>query len=149
MTRFLPHVTVACVIPRDDQFLLVRELIDGEEKLNQPAGHLEPDETLPQAAIRETLEETGWGITLTGVVGVDLYKAPGNGETYVRTTFIGSPVQHHPELVLDEGIIGPIWLTREQIAEARDKLRSPMVLSVIDDYLTGRRFGLEVVAVDR
>ncbi|WP_041523030.1 NUDIX hydrolase [Gilvimarinus agarilyticus] len=149
MTRFLPHVTVACVIPRNDQFLLVRELIDGEEKLNQPAGHLEADESLAQAAIRETLEETGWDITLTGIVGVDLYKAPANGETYVRTTFIGNPVQHHPELALDDGIIGPVWLTREQIAEAYNKLRSPMVLNVIDDYLAGRRFGLEVVAVDR
>lgn len=148
MSRFLPHVTVACVIEREGQFLLVRELIDGQERLNQPAGHLEADESLPQAALRETLEETGWDIELTGVVGVDVYKAPANGKTYVRTTFIGKATQHHPELALDDGIIGPEWLTREQVADAFNTLRSPMVLAVIDDYLAGRRFALEVVAAD-
>ncbi|WP_049722130.1 NUDIX hydrolase [Gilvimarinus polysaccharolyticus] len=149
MSRFLPHVTVACVIEHDGKFLLVRELIDGQERLNQPAGHLEANESLQQAALRETLEETGWDIELTGVVGIDLYKAPANNETYVRTTFIGTIIKHHPELSLDDGIIGPEWLTREQVADARSILRSPMVLDVIDNYLAGRRFALEVVAADR
>jgi 8-oxo-dGTP pyrophosphatase MutT (NUDIX family) len=149
VTRFLPHVTVACVIERDGRFLLVRELINGQERLNQPAGHLEANESLQQAARRETLEETGWEVTLTGVVGVDLYQAPANNTTYVRTTFIGTAVRHRPELSLDVGIIGPVWLSRAQVARAYPQLRSPMVLEVIDDYLAGRRFALEVVAPDR
>jgi 8-oxo-dGTP pyrophosphatase MutT (NUDIX family) len=182
MKRFLPHVTVACIIERDGKFLLVRELIDGQERLNQPAGHLEADESLQQAAVRETLEETGWDIELTGVVGVDVYKAPANNETYVRTTFIGKAIKHRPTFTLDDGIdvykapannetyvrttfigkaikhrptftlddgiIGPQWLTRDQVAASLDTLRSPMVLGVIDDYLAGRRFALEVVATD-
>ncbi|MCP8898166.1 NUDIX hydrolase [Gilvimarinus xylanilyticus] len=141
---FMPHVTVACVIERDAQFLLVREWIDGRERLNQPAGHLEANETLAQAAVRETLEETGWHIELTGVVGVDLYTAPANGVTYVRTTFIGRALEEDANPQLDEGIIGPEWLTRDEIAARREQLRSPMVLDIIDQYLAGRRYPLEV-----
>lgn len=141
---FNPHVTVACVVEKDGRFLLVREMIDGCEQLNQPAGHLEANETLQEAAKRETLEETGWRIELTGVVGIDLYTAPANGITYVRTTFIANAVTHLPQLPLDQGIIGPIWLDRDEIASRREQLRSPMVLQIVDDYLAGRRFPLEV-----
>lgn len=140
----MPHVTVACVIERNDQFLLVREWIDGRERLNQPAGHLEAKETLAQAALRETLEETGWHIELTGVVGVDLYTAPANGVTYLRTTFIGRALEEEANAQLDEGIIGPVWLSRDEIAARGEQLRSPMVLDIVDQYLAGRRYPLEV-----
>ncbi|MBU2886418.1 NUDIX hydrolase [Gilvimarinus agarilyticus] len=141
---FQPHVTVATIVEQEGQFLLVREWIDGQERLNQPAGHLEAGETLAQAAGRETMEETGWEVEVTGVVGVDLYKAPANQITYVRTTFIARAVQHNAEAPLDTGIIGPIWLSVEQIRSRAAQLRSPMVLKVIEDYLSGRRFPLEV-----
>lgn len=146
---FTPHVTVACIIEREGQFLLVRERIDGEEKINQPAGHLEANETLQEAAIRETLEETGWHIALSGVTGIDLYTAPANGVTYARTTFIATALKHDPDAVLDEGIIGPIWLTRDEIASRQSELRSPMVLNIVDQYLAGRRYPLEVVGQHR
>ncbi len=89
-----PHVTVATIIERDNRYLMVYEESDGKKVYNQPAGHLDPDETLADAAIRETLEETGWSIKLTGVVGVNLYTAPSNGITYFRTTFIGEAIRH-------------------------------------------------------
>jgi|SRR5690554_887999 len=148
MSRLITRATVACVIEREGRFLLVREQINGQLRLNQPAGHLEADESLQQAALRETLEETGWDVELTGVVGVNLYKAAGSGSTFLRTTFIARALRHHPERPLDEGIVGPVWLTRQQVAACRDSHRSPMVLGVIDDYLAGRRFALEVVAAD-
>lgn len=141
---FTPHVTVATVVEQSGRFLLVRERIGGEEKLNQPAGHLEANESLQQAAVRETLEETGWEVEATGVVGIDLYQAPANGVTYVRTTFIARPLHHRPDAPLDTGIIGPIWLTPGEIRERAAQLRSPLVLKVIEDYLSGRRFPLEV-----
>ena len=92
-----PHVTVATLVQQGDRFLMVRELIDGEVRINQPAGHLEADETLAEAALRETREETGWQVELTGVVGIDLYTSPTNGVTYVRTTFIAHPLSHYRE----------------------------------------------------
>lgn len=140
-----PHVTVATIIERDKRFLMVYEESDGKLVYNQPAGHLDPDETLHEAAIRETLEETGWTIKLTGVVGVNLYTAPSNGITYFRTTFIGEALTHDANRVLDTGIIEAVWLTYEELLERKEQLRSPMTLQIIDNYLEGRRFPLGVV----
>lgn len=140
-----PHITVATVIERNGRFLMVKEWAEGEQKFNQPAGHLEPNETLREAALRETLEETAWKIKLTGIVGICTYQSPLNGETYVRTTFIADPLEQVPAQPLDEGIIEALWLTRDEVAERQALLRSPMVLQVIDDYLAGRCYPLEVV----
>ncbi|HEY8941179.1 MAG TPA: NUDIX hydrolase [Cellvibrio sp.] len=140
-----PHITVATIVERDKRFLMVYEESDGKKVYNQPAGHLDPNETLHEAAIRETLEETGWNIQLTGVVGVNLYTAPANGITYLRTTFIADALSHDASRPLDTGIIEAVWLTYEQLLERKEQLRSPMTLQIIDDYLAGRRFPLSVV----
>jgi len=140
-----PHVTVATIIERDNRFLMVYEEADGSKVYNQPAGHLDPDESLQQAAVRETLEETGWTIRLTGVVGVNLYTAPSNGITYLRTTFIGEALSHDPQRKLDTGIIEAVWLTYEELVARKDELRSPMTLQIVEDYRAGRRFSLDVI----
>ncbi len=140
-----PHVTVATIIERDNRYLMVYEESDGKKVYNQPAGHLDPDETLQEAAIRETLEETGWTVKLSGVVGVNLYTAPSNGITYFRTTFIGEAVSHDANRSLDTGIIEAVWLTYEELLERKDQLRSPMTLQIVEEYRAGRRFSLEVV----
>lgn len=142
-----PHITVATIVERDNRFLMVYEEADGQKVYNQPAGHLDPDETLHEAAIRETLEETGWTIELTGVVGVNLYTAPSNGVTYLRTTFIGKALSHDNQRQLDTGIIEAVWLTYEELVARKDQLRSPMTLQIIDDYRNGRVFPLNVVGV--
>lgn len=98
-----PHVTVATIVERDNRFLMVYEEADGKKVYNQPAGHLDPNETLKDAAVRETLEETGWTVSLTGVVGVNLYTAPSNGITYLRTTFIAEALSHDQTRQLDTG----------------------------------------------
>ncbi|QEY14802.1 NUDIX hydrolase [Cellvibrio sp. KY-GH-1] len=140
-----PHVTVATIIERDNRYLMVYEESDGKKVYNQPAGHLDPNETLLDAAIRETLEETGWAIQLTGVVGVNLYTAPSNGITYFRTTFIGEAISHDAKRPLDTGIIEAVWLSYEELLERKEQLRSPMTLQIIEDYRAGRRFPLSVV----
>jgi len=142
-----PHVTVATIIERENRFLMVYEEADGKKVYNQPAGHLDPDETLHQAAIRETLEETGWTIQLTGVVGVNLYTAPSNGVTYLRTTFIGEALHHDTERKLDTGIIEAVWLTYEELVARKAQLRSPMTLQIIEDYRNGRIFPLSVIGL--
>jgi 8-oxo-dGTP pyrophosphatase MutT (NUDIX family) len=142
-----PHVTVATIIERDNRFLMVYEEADGKTVYNQPAGHLDSDETLHQAAIRETLEETGWAIQLTGVVGVNLYTAPSNGVTYLRTTFIGEALHHDAQRKLDTGIIEAVWLTYEELVARKAHLRSPMTLKIIEDYRNGRIFPLSVIGV--
>ena len=143
--RFTPHVTVATIVEDNGRFLMVEELAEGRAVFNQPAGHLEADESLIQAALRETLEETGWDVELTAVTGIYLYTAPSNGITYQRICFAAKPVRHHPDLALDHGIIGPQWLTRDALITQSKRLRSELVMQCIDDYLAGERFALSLI----
>lgn len=139
-----PHVTVATVVPDGGRFLLVEEEVRGRLVLNQPAGHLDPDETLQAAAVRETLEETGWEVRLECLLGVQQWCSP-SGRQFVRFTFAAQPLRHDPERVLDAGIVRAIWLPRDDVHAAADRLRSPMVLASIDDWLAGRRLPLDAI----
>ncbi|MGE8360224.1 NUDIX hydrolase [Pseudomonas sp.] len=140
-----PHITVATVIEDQGRFLFVEELKGGRLVLNQPAGHLEPDESLREAALRETLEETGWDVELTGLLGIYLYTAPSNGVTYQRICFIARPLRHHPERALDTDISGITWLNRDELASQPERWRSELVLRCVDDYLAGERGALALV----
>lgn len=139
-----PHVTVATVVPRDGRFLLVEENVRDRLVLNQPAGHLDPAETLHDAALRETREETGWDVELTCLVGVQQWQAPG-GDQFLRFTFAAEALRHDPTRPLDTGIVRALWMTREEVAAAGERLRSPMVLAGIDDWLGGRRLPLDAI----
>ncbi|MBD9629819.1 NUDIX hydrolase [Pseudomonas sp. PDM19] len=144
--RWLAHVTVATIVEDQGRFLLVEEMsADKKQVFNQPAGHLEANETLLEAAVRETLEETGWNVELTAVTGIYLYTAPSNGVTYQRVCFAARPQRHHPERELDDGILGARWMTREELAAQPDRWRSHLVLRCIDDYLEGERFPLALI----
>ena len=103
-----PDVTVATVVVRDGRLLMVEETVRGARVLNQPAGHLEPDESLLEAALRETLEETGWEVTLTAFIGAYQWKAPADGRHFLRLAFAAEPLRHHPERPLDEGRIASV-----------------------------------------
>ncbi|WP_341938402.1 NUDIX hydrolase [Marinimicrobium sp. C2-29] len=140
-----PHVTVATVVERNGRFLFVYEEAEGRRVYNQPAGHLEPNESLTDAAVRETLEETRWQVRPTALLGIGLYRAPANGVTYLRHTFAAEAVEEHPQRPLDEGIIEPRWLTRDELLARESEWRSPMVLQAVDDFLDGKRYPLELL----
>ena len=140
-----PHITVATIVEANGRFLMVEESKGGRLVLNQPAGHLEPNETLRQAALRETLEETGWTVELNGVVGIYLYTAPSNGVTYQRVCFAATPLTHDPQRTLDEGITGALWMTRDELAAQPERWRSELILRCIDDYLAGQAYDLAIV----
>lgn len=140
-----PDVTVATVVVRDGKVLCVEELVGGRRVLNQPAGHLEPDEALAEAALRETLEETAWDVRLTAFVGAYQWKAPETGRHYLRFAFAAEPLRHHPGRALDTGILAALWLTPGELLEARDRHRSPLVWEAVADCLGGRRQPLSVL----
>lgn len=128
-----PHATVATIVERDDKLLLVEEQSHGKMVFNQPAGHVDEGESIFAAAIRETLEETGWKVELQSFIGTYIYNAPENNVTYYRFCFSAQPIQQATQQ-LDQDIIAAHWLSREQISDLADELRSPLVQKCIDDY---------------
>lgn len=143
---FRPDVTVAAVVERDGQFLVVEERAARRIVLNQPAGHLERGETLLDAVMRETLEETACVLTPEALVGVYLWHSAGADRTFLRVTFCGSVSGPDPARRLDRAILRTLWLTREQLQARAGALRSPLVLRCVDDYLAGARHPLDLLA---
>ncbi len=143
--EWYPHVTVATVVEHNGKFLLVEEHSKEGLVFNQPAGHLEAEEDLPEAAIRETLEETGWHIELLGIVGIGLYTSPHNGVTYHRTTFFGKPLSQDTSLPLDEGIHQALWLSYEEILQQSDRMRSHLVIEAIERYRSGHKYPMDMM----
>lgn len=140
-----PHVTVAAVIEQDGLFLLVEETTDRGIAFNQPAGHLEANEDLISAVKREVFEETAWLFQPQALVGVQLWQRDPLSPCFLRFVFTGHVNGHDADRTLDDGIIAAHWLSREQIAEKQAQLRSPLVLTSIDDYLNGQRYPLSLL----
>lgn len=143
-TRWRPHVTVAAVVEQDNRFLMVEELVDGRPVYNQPAGHLEDGESLTEAVIRETLEETAGRFMPEAVVGVYRWIEPTRGRTYLRTCFTGRCAHFDPRAELDAGIQRAVWLELDELRRGGLALRSPLVLRCIEDYRRGRRYPMEL-----
>jgi 8-oxo-dGTP pyrophosphatase MutT (NUDIX family) len=140
-----PHVTVACVVERDGRFLFVEEAVNGAPVINQPSGHWEAGETLIHGAIREALEETGWEVRPTALLGVYEYQPAELDYCFLRFAFLAEPLLHHPERPLDEGIARALWLTPEELRAEGHRHRSPMVLRCVEDALAGQRFPLAML----
>ena len=138
------HLTVATVVERDSTFLMVRETIDGEQVINQPAGHVEPGEDVMAAALRETMEETGWEVVITGFLGFSNAMSPTTGITYYRLVFVAEALNFNADAEIDNDIDSAEWMTLDEINEPANKPRSEMVHQAIDDFISGRVFSLEM-----
>jgi 8-oxo-dGTP pyrophosphatase MutT (NUDIX family) len=141
-----PEVTVAAIVELDRRFLMVEERIASRLVLNQPAGHLEDGETLVEAVIRETREETAWAFRPDALVGTYLWRNPVDGRSFLRFAFCGSVDDHRPQQPLDKGIVRALWISHDQLLAQSARLRSPLVLSCLEDYLLGKRQALDSVA---
>jgi 8-oxo-dGTP pyrophosphatase MutT (NUDIX family) len=143
-----PSVTVAAIIEREGRFLLVEEETSDGICFNQPAGHLEPNESLLQAVTRETLEEAAWDFSPTALVGMYMSRYLSSRTrqevTYLRFAFSGELGRQH-DRALDHGILRTVWMTRDELAQCESKHRSPLVLRCIDDYVKGKRAPLSVI----
>jgi 8-oxo-dGTP pyrophosphatase MutT (NUDIX family) len=150
--RWKPSVTVAAIIEQAGRFLLVEEHTPEGLMLNNPAGHLDPGESLAEACIRETLEETTHTFAPTALVGVYMSRLqrPSTGEdiTYLRFAFCGDLGAAQPHTQLDTGIVRTLWMTPDEIRASQQRHRSPLLLRCMDDYLAGQRFPLATVWTD-
>ena len=145
MSIWRPSVTVAAVIERDSKFLLVQERVEGRLVLNQPAGHLDPGESLVDACGREVLEETAHRFRPTGLVGIYRWHYAAKDVTFLRFCFKGT-LEGTASRALDKEIVGLEWLTPEELKNRRTEHRSPLVEKCVDDFLAGRNFPLEILS---
>ena len=141
-----PDVTVAAIAESGGRFLVVEERINRRLVFNQPAGHVERGETLLDAVVREAREETAWRFEPHALVGLYLWRNPANGREILRFAFTGSVSDHRAAQPLDRGIVGTHWLTRGELEAHRGRLRSPLVLRCVHDYLAGERHALDGIA---
>jgi 8-oxo-dGTP pyrophosphatase MutT (NUDIX family) len=139
-----PSVTVAAVIERDGRFLMVEENFDGARVLNQPAGHLDPGESLVHACEREVLEETAHRFTPQSLVGIYRWYYAPRDVTFIRFTFAGVVTGVEEGRALDKEIVAAHWFSREELIERAAMHRTPLVMACIDDYLAGKRTPLDV-----
>jgi 8-oxo-dGTP pyrophosphatase MutT (NUDIX family) len=138
------HLTVATVVEKDDQFLMVKETKGERQYINQPAGQVEPGEDIIAAALRETYEETGWVVSISGFLGISTYLAEATGVTYYRLTFVATPLHLDPQASIDPDIDYALWMSAEEIEQNRQHHRSPGVLNCLNDYLDKRIFPMEI-----
>lgn len=141
-----PNVTVAAVIEQDGKYLLVEEIPNGVDvRLNQPAGHLEPGESIIHACSREVLEETGHTFLPEALTGIYHWHSVHNDTTYLRFAFTGRVTDFDPDRELDSGIIRATWLGIDEIRSKQASHRSPMVMQCIEDYLAGKIHPLNIL----
>ena len=152
-SRWKPSVTVAAVMERDGRYLLIEEHTPEGLRLNNPAGHLEPGESLVQACAREALEETAHAFTPDALVGVYLarFQRPTATDpteqdiTYLRFAFTGTVGLLQTIRQLDEGIVRVCWLSVEEVRASVDRHRSPLVLQCIEDHARQQRHPLTLL----
>ncbi len=140
-----PDITVAAIAQTAGRFLFVEERINNRLVFNQPAGHVEQGESLLAAVVREVREETAWRFEPEGLLGVYLWRRPSARRATLRFAFTGAVSDHHAHQRLDRGIVRTHWLSEEELKSHEGRLRSPLVLRCVDDYLAGHRHPLSDV----
>ena len=146
--RWKPSVTVAALVEQDGRFLVVEEETAAGLRFNQPAGHLDENESLIAACAREALEETGCHVTPRALVGMYQWTVPAGDITYLRFAFDCRLDQIEAGRQLDDGIVAAHWLTLDELRATQDRHRSPLVLQCVEDWLAGRRFPLDIIRHD-
>jgi len=132
-------LTVSAVVERDGRFLIVEERASGVVVMNHPGGHIEAGESAEQAVVREALEETGCQITAGELLGVYLWIHPQTRQQYLRIAYVGNYIAHDDARKLDDGVYAVHWFSPADLERRMQRLRSPIVMRCVQDYLAGQR----------
>lgn len=146
--KLSPHITVAAIIEHNNKFLLVTDDTRHGLKLNQPAGHVDDNEGLEDAIIREVKEETGLDFKPTQIIGIYLYKLPSN-QTYLRFCFGGNVsgnIENPHPIAGDDGVVAANWFDLSSIHSKINELRTPLVMQCLNDHLANKKFPMDMIA---
>ena len=140
---------VGAIIEKDGKFLLVKEKkAVAKDKWNIPAGWIDVGENPQEAAVREAKEETGFDFQPTNILGIySLSKETGveAGHHPIRIIFIGTINDKQGEYWTDE-IAETKWFTPEEIENMDlNTLRDLDIITMVKDYLAGKKFPLNVL----
>ena len=138
-----PHSTVACLCEHNGLFLMVKETINGQAVYNQPAGHIEDDETIIEATERESLEETAHIVKAQSVTGIYRYRVS-KDLTFIRFSLVCQLIEK-TNLSIDDDIDSVHWLSYDELVNLKDEMRSPLVLKTIEDYQNGITYPLSLL----
>ena len=142
---WVPHITVASIIQKGNKFLFVEECVKDNIVLNQPAGHLEENETIEEGCIRETLEETACQVKVDYLIGIYQERRKGALDMWLRFCFKCTIQEEFTNKELDKNIIRKVWLTKDEILMSEKKLRSEMVIKCINDFENGKKYPKEII----
>ena len=151
-SRWKPSVTVAAVVEQGGRYLLVEEMTAEGLKLNNPAGHLDPGESLLDAVAREVLEETARPFAPEAMVGAYLARfrhvRTGEDITYLRFAICGTVGEVIAGRRLDAPVERTLWMSRDELRACPNRHRSPLVMRCIDDHAAGQRAPLALLHAD-
>ena len=116
-------VIAGCIIRNGNKILMVKE---AKKKCygqwNFPAGHVDEGEKITDAAIRETLEETGCKVKLTGVLPICSFDKPEG--TRILVKFTADVIEENITFDTNE-ILDVQWIDTDTIKHmSREELRS-------------------------
>ncbi len=143
--HWVPHITVATIVEQDGKFLCVEEARSGKVVINQPAGHVERGESILDAAVRETLEETAYLVEPEHFIALQHWHKPYSHDTYFRILIAAKLIRHVPEQTLDSGIVQAVWLSPDELIRRKLQLRSPVVYTSVENYLNGEKYPLSLL----
>lgn len=143
------HIIGGAIIERDHKYLLVQEAEDHIDackgKWGAPGGHVDPGETIMEAAVREVKEETGCDVELTSVCQIGTMSD--QSFTFLVIIF-AARVAQDVENFASEEIATTRWFTYEEICAMRSQLRSPeLVIGAIENLRANITAPLELVKV--
>ena len=142
---WVPHITVASIIEKNNEYLFVEEYVNDKKVLNQPAGHLEEHETLEEGCIRETLEETAYDVEVDYLVGIYQERKKNTLDMWLRFCFKCNILEEHVDRSLDKNILRKLWLPKKELTSSNFLYRSDMVLKCIEDYEKGVKYPKEIL----
>ncbi|PJE76365.1 NUDIX hydrolase [Candidatus Uhrbacteria bacterium CG10_big_fil_rev_8_21_14_0_10_48_16] len=150
MERHTARIIVVGFIERDGKLLVIRERPaelphDHEPVMNQPAGHLEKNELLTDAVVREVLEETGYHVRPVELVGVHQITVTSEERTVLAFLFRCELIDETQHEIEAPEIVETLWLTQEEIMARANEHRSRSTTKRFETYFSGARFPLELL----